>query len=305
MNKTPTTKPFSDTDQSERKATHALIKTRPTATQKPFLKWAGGKSKLTAFIDEHIPNKNRTRLIEPFAGSAAVSLALEFDAYLINDSNPDLINLFVSIQAEADFIDYAKSLFTDQNNQETRYYELREQFNQSQNTLEKSALFIYLNRHAFNGLCRYNSKGQFNVPFGRYKRPHFPEAELLGFRQKSAKMTFSCKDFQNTMLLACEQDMIYCDPPYIPLSQTASFTAYAKTGFDLSDQKRLAQQAWHTSGKTQGVLISNHDTPLAREIYHNAQLASIEVQRNIAAKSSSRQKIKELLAIYQSKHHIH
>ena len=152
---------------------------------KPFLKWAGGKSKLVPLIQNQLPTA--MRLVEPFAGSAAVTLALEFDAYLLNDSNADLIGLYQTLKQEKqDFIDYAQSFFTLENNQETRFYDLREQFNHSTNTTERSALFIYLNRHAFNGLCRYNSKGGFNVPFGRYKLPYFHllrhirKADLVG-----------------------------------------------------------------------------------------------------------------------------
>ena len=137
---------------------------------KPFLKWAGGKTKLVPFIELNLPSKPRRRLVEPFAGSAALSLALDFDAYLLNDANPDLIGLYRLLKQEKqEFIDFAHSFFIPENNRESRFYELREQFNHSNDLPERSALFIYLNRHAFNGLCRYNSKGKFNVPFGRYR----------------------------------------------------------------------------------------------------------------------------------------
>lgn len=149
---------------------------------KPFLKWAGGKYKLAHFIETHLPSPTRKRLIEPFAGSAAVSLSLEFESYLLNDTNADLIGLFQSLKNQKqEFIAYACSFFTAANNESGRYYELREQFNNSRDTVERAALFVYLNRHAFNGLCRYNSKGGFNVPFGKYKAPYFPEAEILAF----------------------------------------------------------------------------------------------------------------------------
>lgn len=266
---------------------------------KPFLKWAGGKTKLTPFIKANLPKFSRKRLIEPFSGSAAVSLALDFEAYLLNDTNPDLINLFLILQREKqDFINYARSFFTVDNNQETRFYELREQFNVSTEVSERSALFIYLNRHSFNGLCRYNSKGAFNVPFGRYKSPYFPEIEMQGFVIKSNRIELMCGDFQTALNLAGNDDVVYCDPPYVPLSETASFTAYAKDGFDLNDQSRLAETAKQVSEQSQRVLISNHDTAFTREIYKGARLETINVQRNIAAKGSSRQKVGELLAIY-------
>lgn len=164
---------------------------------KSFLKWAGGKSKLVPFIENSLPKRPRKRLIEPFAGSAALSLALEFDSYLLNDSNHDLIGLFQTLKQEKQqFIDYAHSFFLPENNREDRFYELRAQFNRSTDRHERSALFVYLNRHAFNGLCRYNSKGEFNVPFGRYKSPYFPEKEMQGFIAKSERIELLCGDFQ-------------------------------------------------------------------------------------------------------------
>lgn len=268
---------------------------------KPFLKWAGGKYKLVDFIASHFP-QNRQRLVEPFAGSAALSLALEFDAYLINDLNQDLINLYATIKNEKkNFIDFAKSYFLTENNQESRFYELRDTFNHSTNPVERSALFIYLNRHAFNGLCRYNSKGIFNVPFGRYKSPYFPEKELLNFLNKSDRIELMCGDFQKTFTQINKYDVVYCDPPYVPLSETASFTTYSQDSFNLDDQKRLAKQAEEKANFSQGIFISNHNTAFTREIYKNANIKTIHVQRNIAAKSSSRKKVEELLAIYNGK----
>ena len=179
---------------------------------KPFLKWAGGKAKLTPLIRQQLPHAKR--LIEPFTGSAAVSLALEFDEYVLNDSNADLMNVYQILQVEQqDFVDYAQSFFTPEHNQETRFYDLREKFNHTDNHHEKAALLIYLNHHAFNGLCRYNSKGGFNVPFGRYKSPYFPADEMHGFVQKSNRMMLMCGDFQAAFERVNADDVIYCDPP--------------------------------------------------------------------------------------------
>lgn len=267
---------------------------------KPFLKWAGGKHKLVPFIESHLPTKARKRLIEPFAGSAALSIALEFESYLLNDISADLICLFSALKSEREqFIRYARSFFTPQNNNDSRFYELRERFNNSNNPIERAALFVYLNRHAFNGLCRYNSQGRFNVPFGKYKAPYFPEVEMLAFVRKSTRIELSCNDFQTTLAKVEDCDTVYCDPPYVPLSETASFTAYAQGGFAHDDQIRLSEAAEQTAQTSQGVLISNHDTGFTRKIYHRATLKTVEVQRNIAAKGSSRKKVGELLAIYE------
>ena len=267
---------------------------------KPFLKWAGGKAKLVPFIESNLPKLPRKRLIEPFVGSAAVSLSLEFESYLLNDLNSDLIALYKVLKKEKqDFIDYAHTFFIPENNNENKFYELRDIFNESEDVLERSALFVYLNRHAFNGLCRYNSKGKFNVPFGSYKSPYFPEREMQGFVAKSERFEFMCGDFQKVLDMVDEKDVIYCDPPYAPLSETSSFTSYAKNGFDLGDQSRLADKAKYTAQQSKGVLISNHNTALTREIYKEARLEFIDVRRNIAANSGSRKKVEELLAIYE------
>lgn len=266
---------------------------------KPFLKWAGGKSKLVPFIQTFLPKNQQRRLVEPFAGSASLSLGLEFDEYWINDSNADLINLYQILANEKiEFIDYAESFFIPENNQETAFYHWRERFNHSVDLTEKSALFIYLNRHAFNGLCRYNSKGGFNVPFGRYKSPYFPKAEMLAFVAKSPRMRFFNEDFSQILLKTSLDDVVYCDPPYVPMSETASFTSYTKQGFDIDEQLKLSNLANNHATKTQGILISNHDTPVTRKLYQNAQIQTVQVQRNIAAKGDSRKKVAELLAIY-------
>lgn len=267
---------------------------------KPFLKWAGGKTKLVPFIASHFPTHQiKQRLVEPFAGSASISLGLEFDEYWINDSNTDVINLYqILVREKQCFIDYAQSFFTPDKNQEAVYYTFRERFNHSQDVVEKSALFIYLNRHAFNGLCRYNSKGGFNVPFGRYKSPYFPKAEMLAFIEKSSRMQFFNQDFSHILLQTSLEDVVYCDPPYVPISETASFTSYTKQGFDIGEQVKLADLANTHAPQTQGILISNHDTPLTRKLYKNAKIEMVQVQRNISAKGDSRKKVAELLAIY-------
>ena len=267
---------------------------------KPFLKWAGGKAKLVPFIEANLPKSKRKRLIEPFSGSGAITFGIEFESYLLADTNADLINLFEALKTEKKgFIDYIQSFFIPENNQEERFYELRTQFNQSQDKLERSALFMYLNRHAYNGLCRYNRSGGFNVPFGRYKTVYFPEAEMQNFIEKSSRIELLHSDFENVFSKAQRDDLIYCDPPYVPLSQTASFTAYSQDGFNHQDQVRLANLANKTSKQTKGVLVSNHDTEVTRELYKGADIKTISVQRNISSKGNNRTKANEILAIFK------
>ena len=123
---------------------------------KPFLKWAGGKYKIIDKIQKSLPNGRR--LIEPFVGSGAVFLNIDFEEYLLADINSDLINLYKQVQEHGkDFANYASALFKPENNTQTAFYDLRAEFNACTDVARKSAIFVYLNRHCFNGLCRYNS----------------------------------------------------------------------------------------------------------------------------------------------------
>ena len=196
------------------------------------------------------------------------------------------------------FIEQCKLFFCPENNASLRYYELREQFNQCTNVRERAALFLYLNRHGYNGLCRYNKQGVYNVPFGRYSKPYFPEEEMLFFHKKSQNATFIHSDFRETFKLALVGDLIYCDPPYVPLIQTSNFSSYTHTTFGEKEQIILASLAQETAARGITVIISNHDTPFTREHYEKADLKSFEVKRYISCNASQRAPAKELLAIF-------
>ncbi len=266
---------------------------------KPFLKWAGGKFRLIERIKAVLPPGKR--LIEPFVGSGAVFLNADYPAYLLADSNPDLINLYRYLQAEgSDFITYARTFFQPEQNEKSAFYAWREQFNQTKNPREKAALFLYLNKHCFNGLCRYNSKGQYNVPFGQYKQPYFPETEMIFFWQRAQRAEFLVGDFVATMESAQPGDIVYCDPPYVPLSNTANFTSYGEFPFGETQQHRLAQMAESLAGRGIVVVISNHNTLFTQEIYRRANhIEQFEVQRFISCDGANRNKVDELLAIFR------
>ncbi len=218
----------------------------------------------------------------------------------MNDINADLINLYTELKRSPDeFISDAKKLFVELNNQPEAYYEYRVQFNQSSDVYERAILFLYMNRHGYNGLCRYNLKGIFNVPFGKYKRPYFPEKEMSFFAEKAQQATFTCLGYDEVFKLIPENAVVYCDPPYVPLSKTASFTSYAKGGFNLDDQANLANLAEQAAFENNTpVLISNHDTVWTRKIYSQASLDEIQVKRTISPKGGSRNKVNELMAMY-------
>lgn len=264
---------------------------------KPFLKWAGGKYRIVHRIKEQLPPGNR--LVEPFVGSGAVFLNIDYSSYLLSDNNPDLINLFQILKEEGKaFVEYCRDYFTPALNREKEYYRLRSEFNRAADKKQKAALFLYLNRHGYNGLCRYNSSGEFNTPFGRYIKPYFPEKEMLNFTRKAQKATFVCRDFRKTMTEVRPGDVVYCDPPYVPLSPTANFTAYSGGGFGIKEQKKLAELAGQLAGKGIPVLLSNHDTGFVRQIYHGAQITSFKVRRFISCHGDNRNRAGEILALF-------
>ena len=272
-----------------------------SANRKSPLKWAGGKKRIIDKINANLPVKGKKRLIEPFVGGGSVFLNLEFEEYLLIDTNKDLISLFNFIKNEpGKLIQEAEQFFTGRHNEAERYYELRDKFNCSNDLYERSLLFIYLNRHGYNGLCRYNQKGGFNVPFGKYKRPYFPRDELIEFSKVAQKATFICGDFEDAFNQASKDDVVYCDPPYSPINRTANFTAYAGNKFTDDDQSRLVECALTAKERGVSTLISNHYTDFTKALYSKAdKISLLSVQRNISCKGSVRGKSQEVMALYK------
>lgn len=266
-----------------------------------FLKWAGGKYSLVEHINAHLPEA--TKLVEPFVGAGSVFLNSDYPQYVLNDINPDLIGLYNLLKEKPDaLISDLRDYFSASHNSEETYYALREEFNQTTDPYYRALLFVYLNRHGYNGLCRYSLKGRFNVPFGRYKRPYFPEREMFVFAEKSQRAKFTCLPFERVFQRARKGSVIYCDPPYAPMSKTALFTSYAAKQFSLSCQNKLATLASRAAFKRQiPVLISNHDLPLTRQMYQGAKITSLQVKRSISQKGSSRKPVGELLALFENK----
>lgn len=265
------------------------------------LKWAGGKKKVVNEIASLLPIKGKKRLVEPFVGGGSVFLNLDFDEYLLVDMNKDLINLFNIIKNQpAKFITDAQKYFQGDNNQPEKYYDLRSQFNQSTDPYERSLLFLYLNRHGYNGLCRYNKSGGYNVPFGRYKHPYFPKEELQYFSKKATNATFIQGDFETAFAQLKANDVVYCDPPYSPINPTSNFTAYAGNSFTDDDQRRLVEYAEIARSKKIPTLISNHYVDFTRDLYQGASKKKLfQVQRTISQKGKGRIKVKEVLALYK------
>lgn len=287
---------------------------------KPFLKWAGNKYRIIDRVLESINyNKyNRTHYIEPFGGAGSILTNLEgvFKKRIYSDYNKDLVDLFIHIQNDREsLIREINRIFTPKNNHEIKYYELRSEFNElreSSSSVRKSAIFVYLNRHCFNGLCRYGPKG-FNVPFGRYKSITAPIEEINSVYYKiTSNVKIISGDFEKVIKDANENTLVYCDPPYFPLSVTSSFTKYAGgNDFGLDSQERLAIAAQKAVERGAVVLISNHNTRECRKLYESMQTKNVlvdlsnefEVPRFISAKGSSRGKgSPELIAVFKPKY---
>ncbi|KTD65255.1 DNA adenine methylase [Legionella spiritensis] len=265
---------------------------------KPFLKWAGGKFRCLETILASLPPGNR--LIEPFTGSGAIFVNSSYPDYLLAEGNQELISLFTILKQEGStFIDFCARYFSMQYNCAEQYYRLREQFNHSADPQEKAALFLYLNRHGYNGLCRFNNNGRYNVPFGRYHKPYFPRTEMTFFHQKSQRARFLHADFRDTFALAVPGDVIYCDPPYVPLSASANFSSYIDKRFNEEDQIELARLAMYWANKGITVIISNHDTDFTRYHYRHGEITSFPVKRLISCKSKQRHPVQELVAVFR------
>ncbi|MGQ7120985.1 DNA adenine methylase, partial [Escherichia sp. HC-CC4] len=200
-----------------------------------ILKWAGNKTAIMSELKKYLPAG--PRLVEPFAGSCAVMMETDYPSYLVADINPDLINLYKKIAADCEaFISRTRTLFEEANS-DLAYYNIRQEFNYSTEITDfmKAIYFLYLNRHGYRGLCRYNKSGHFNIPYGNYKNPYFPEKEIRAFAEKAQRATFICASFDETLAMLKAGDVVYCDPPY-----DGTFSGYHTDGFTEDDQYHLA-----------------------------------------------------------------
>lgn len=262
---------------------------------KPFVKWAGGKTQLLDKLISSLPKFRSYH--EPFVGGGALFFSL-FNKGLITeahlyDYNQDLINAYKIIkEIPTQLIEELKSnIYV--NNKEI-YYKIRA--SKPHLSVKNAARFIYLNRTAYNGLYRVNSKGGFNVPFGNYKKLSMPSAGLLlkdSFALKNAEL--HAGDFADVLSFAKKGDFVYFDPPYQPLSKTSSFTGYTKNSFTMEDQKRLARVFSELDRKGCYVMLSNSSTELIRELYSGYYIEEVLAARAINCKGNSRGKIKEFI----------
>lgn len=257
------------------------------------LKWVGSKARIMDRLSQYlVPG---SRLVEPFAGSGAVMLNTDYPRYLLGDINPDVINFHNHVRDNLDeLIDSAKWLFAS-GNAESVYYRYRADFNQFRDpTIYRSALFLYLNRHCFNGLCRYNQSGQFNVPYGKYPKPYFPEVELNAFRDMAQRADFKYQGWLATLKEVKHGDVVYIDPPYIPISATSAFVNYAPDGFGLPEQKELAEALEDLGQYGIPIIASNSGAILAQTLYAKFKINNIFAPRSIGGASVAKEIIATL-----------
>ena len=294
---------------------------------KPFLKWAGGKKQLLDEFDKRFPqelkNGKITKYIEPFVGGGAVFFNVvqrfKFDEYHIFDINEELILTYNVVKNDVDkLIDFLKPLELNflQSDTEARtsfYYEIRDQFNANKSKIdytkynkrwiERAAHIIFLNRTGFNGLFRVNSKGGFNVPFGRYKNPSIVNEKNLRAVSGVLKHThIHHGDFYDCEPFLDKHTFVYFDPPYRPLNKTSSFTSYSKDSFSEEDQIRLAKFYKVLDGKGAKLMLSNSDPKnespnddFFEKIYSDFKIDCTPAKRMINCKGEKRGAINELI----------
>lgn len=266
---------------------------------RPFLKWAGGKRQLLPDLLARIPSDLRN-YHEPFVGGGALFFALSERGYLQNskvrlsDINPELINAYQMVR---DRVETLISLLGAFPNDEEFFYELRALDTKTLEPVQRAARLIYLNKTCFNGLFRENRRGQFNVPYGHYKTAHICAGNELRAASRALRgVTLEVCAFDALATSCAPGDFVYCDPPYAPVSRTASFTNYSSGGFDDAAQARLAQLVTQLGQRGVSVLLSNSWVPLTLSLYEGCHIEQVQARRAINSKGDKRGLVPELLA---------
>jgi len=261
---------------------------------KPFIKWAGGKSRLLAQYEPFFPPSFR-RYFEPFLGSGAVYLHLQAQPAVLSDSNSDLVNCWQVVR------DQVESLIAHlEQHQVDRdyYYRLRACAPEQLAPVERASRLIFLNKTCYNGLYRVNRAGQFNVPFGDYKKPRIFQADHL--RAVSALMQpvkIIASSFDRVLREARRGDFIYFDPPYLPLSSTSNFTGYTGQAFGVAQQEYLAEVYRTLHSRRCLLMLSNSNTQLIRDLYCGFRIEEVWAGRAINSVATRRQPIRELVVM--------
>jgi DNA adenine methylase len=263
-----------------------------TVTPRPFLKWAGGKGQLLGRLRARVP-PSYGRYFEPFLGGGALFFALRPARGFLSDVNREIIDCYTAVR---DDVSGLVAALRDHRYDSKHYYEVRNTDPAKLALVERAARTIFLNKTGFNGLYRVNRAGKFNVPFGRYAKPAIcDEPNLRACSAALADVELVAADFERAASRAAAGDFVYFDPPYVPVSRTAAFTAYAPGGFDLDAQSRLAAFFDKLAERGVAVLLSNSDVPEIRKLYARYAMDTIEATRVINCKATRRGPVRELL----------
>jgi DNA adenine methylase len=286
---------------------HALA---PATEPSPILKWVGGKSRILAQLSPLLPpGVEMMRHVEPFVGGGAMFFARRPERALLCDVNPALIGVYEAVRDEVDHVithlERLSAAHTKQakagnagKDANAHYYAVRHHYNHGQklSRSERAAMFIYLNKTCFNGLHRVNRKGEFNVPAGRYEKPRILDVDLLhAASAELQKAEIQCTGFEALLANARPGDFVYFDPPYAPVSRTASFTAYAQDGFSHEDQTRLRDVFAALDKRRCKLMLSNSDVPSIRELYAKFHIDTVAAPRAINCDSSRRGLVSEVV----------
>jgi DNA adenine methylase len=265
---------------------------------KPIVKWAGGKTRLLPELVARVPPRMRT-YAEPFAGGAALFFAIagspdhRFERAVLCDRNEELVACYRAVRD--DLAGLVEALAGYRHDQEL-FYQTRDRDTRQMSDAERGARLIFLNRTCYNGLWRVNAAGRFNVPFGRYKNPRIlDEPGLRAASRALASVELLVGDFEQVTSRCGQDDFVYLDPPYVPLSKTAAFTAYASAGFGSRDQERLAHELARLRASGAHAMLSNHDTPETRELYKDFTVERVLAPRAINCDGAKRQPAAELI----------
>lgn len=259
---------------------------------RPFLKWAGGKTQLLPEILARVPDRF-ARYHEPFIGGGAVFFALAPQQALLADINPDLVGCYRAIR---DRLPAVLRYLRSHDVTEDHFYEVRSWDHADLDPAEAAARLVFLNRTCFNGLYRVNRSGRFNVPFGRYKNPRIcDEDNLRAVSEALQGVDLTVGSVFETARRARRGDLVYFDPPYDPVSSTASFTSYAKDGFGREEQIRLAELFRELARRGVHVVLSNSDTPFIRELYADFVIDRVMARRAINSRATRRGPVGEVL----------
>lgn len=267
-----------------------------TGRRRPVLKWAGGKTQLLGEILPLLPERIKT-YYEPFMGGAAVFFALaaqnRFEKAVLSDKNRELVAVYQAIQENVEKL-IERLLEMKKKHSEAYYYELRALA--PKDRFQRAARLIYLNKTGYNGLYRVNSKGGFNVPFGRYKNPKICDAiNLRASAVVFQKAEIRHLDFEEVCREARKGDAIYLDPPYIPLSKTANFTSYHADTFALAEHERLSKAFQRLAQRGIRAVLSNSSTPITQALYAAFDIREIPARRSINSQAHGRGAVQEIL----------